>query len=247
MKRLFSVLLILSLGVLLISGCQQSSSTPTETPSGDDVADMVGGMMSLANSVDAKAMGLMGIAGVSAADTKAMTASDLTYTNGWWTFSTTEGTVVYEFKARAYTALGVEITDQNQLSTANKLVIVATMTMGSSITYNFGTDSSPMTFDGIQTGTKSLNGTINMTVTDGQGNSYSVTLVYTGVTLDASGLPESGSVTFTFASDDYVALSATLAFLGNGTARLTFTAPDDLSGTAYIIDLLTGDVTPVST
>jgi hypothetical protein len=241
MKKLFSLLLVLGLSLVLVSGCSQLSQTPTEVPDGSDLATQVGGMMSLATKIDATALSLIGASAVSGS-VQILAASDLIYSNGWWRFTYTSGAYSYTYQAKAYTALGVEITDESGLSNTNKLEIVLTLTMGSSITYNFGTDASPLTFDGILSGTKSLNGTVAMAMTEGSGKSYNITMVYSGVTLDSSGLPASGTTTFTFTSSDYATVAATITYNGNETATLTYTEPASLSGTSYTIDLLTGSV-----
>jgi|GEM_PF-1099403 len=254
MKRLFSVLLILSLGVLLVSGCQQAtSSAPTEVPDGAAVAGSIGSLMSFSTQIDATASGLMGIASAGTAGVKAMEAADdLTYNTetGWWTFTYEDGSYIYNFRARAYTVLGEEITEKPALSNTNKLIIIATLSAGTTLSFNFGTEASPLEFNGLLQGTKSLNGTVSLAVTDDLGNTYNMTLLYSGVTLDDAGIPDDGSVTFTFTSNDYVAVEATLVFNGepypDETATLTFTAPTELAATSYTINLVDGSVEPAS-
>ncbi|MFC1568472.1 hypothetical protein ACFL37_02095 [Candidatus Margulisiibacteriota bacterium] len=254
MKKLFSLILILALGLFAVTGCNQATSTsPTEIPDGADVASTVGGLMGLSTSIDGTARGLMGVASVSSAGLKAMEeASDLAYDGsiGWWTFTWTYGSTSYSFKARAYTALNEEIVLKANLGNMNKLVVVASYSIGAAVTYNFGTDANPMTFDGIDSGIKSLNGTAVVTLTDDAGHTFTCQLVYSGVTLNASGYPSTGSATFTFTSSDYVAVEAVLTYNGevppNETATLTFTAPTELAATSYTINLRDGTVTPAS-
>ncbi|MBU0672483.1 MAG: hypothetical protein KJ732_05605 [Candidatus Margulisbacteria bacterium] len=243
MKKLFSLVLILGLAVMLVAGCSSSTSTPSaDIPAGASVASQIGLMAATSTQIDATAKALMGFHATHAVS--AMAAPNLTYDSsiGWWTFTYTAGTSSYDFKAKAYTALGTAITTTSALATTNKLEIALSMQMTSDVLFTFGTESDPMIFDGLLVGTKSLNGPLSMIVTDAQSKTYTVSYTYSGVQLDASGLPASGSVSFTFSSSDYATVAGTITFNG-ATANLVFTSPSSLTGTTYVIDMLTGIVT----
>jgi len=246
MKKLFSFALILGLGALLISGCS-STGTSTTTPTGTEVATSVGAMMPYTTSIDTTALGLMGvsISSISAAGPSIMTATDLEYLDSWWRFTYSLGTITYTYRAKAYTASGAEITTQAGLSAINKISMILTLEISDVLTYNFGTESDPLIYNGLQSGTKSLNGTISLSTTDDDGNTYSITLTYSGITLDDSGYPSSGSSTFTLSSSAYVTVSGTITYSGT-TATLVYTEPTELTGVTYTINMATGAVTAAS-
>jgi len=244
-KKLIGIALVLGVGLMAVSGCNTATSTaPTESPDASALADSIGGLMNISTVIDGTARGLMGIS--SAGALKAMAAADDLHWDGtWWTFTSNVSTMAYTFKAKAYTAAGAPITTEGALNTTNKLEMVCTLTMGSSLTYHFGTDSSPLIFDGLISGAKTLNGTISLALTESTGSTYNITIVYSGVTLDSYGYPASGSVTFTFTSSDYATVAATLTFNGDQTATFTITEPADIAS-SWTIDLATGNATPAS-
>lgn len=239
MRKLFSLLLVLGLGIVLVSGCQTTTSTGgTEVPEGSDIAGSVGLMLYQGTYVDAVARGGIGIAGVSAADVKAARSYD--ESSGWWTFTATSAAITYDFKARAYTTGNVEITTSSLLSTTDKLAIAATATLGTTVTYTFGTVSNPLVFDGFLAPPKSIDGPISLAViSDGHTTTFSFT--YSGIELDEDGYPASGSADFSFTSDLYVAVSGTVTFNGS-TATVEFDAPSDLVGESYTISTVNGQI-----
>lgn len=238
------VLVLFSLfAIVALAGCQQAATSPTTVPSGTAVAESIGTSVYYSTYVDAVASGGMGI---SSADTGILAATDLVYTDGWWNFSIDSVGISYTFKARAYTSTGAEITDESELSAnTNKLEIVVTFSYGSSLSMNFGTESAPLTFDGLKSDTKSINGSINVEVTDSDGKEYSVSLTYVGVELDGSGFPLSGSSEFSFSSSDYATVAGTVTY-GGATATLVFSEPADLVGVTYTIDLNAGGTVTTS-
>jgi hypothetical protein len=250
MKKLSSFILILALGLFLVYGCQQSNRTTEDTnlPDHSDVATEVGDLMSLSALVDATALGQMGISSIISAGPRAAAP---VYTDGWWEFtyttSTTEGLVVYNFKTQAFTSHGETIEVLEGQSNTDQLNVVADVTWGTKRTYNFGTEDSPLIFDGIGgQGIRSFDGTASVAVTDNQSKRYSITLIYDGVVLDDDGLPREGSASFLFSSNDYATVYATIAINGDQTATLTYTGPSELENTSYRINLENGDVSAAS-
>lgn len=243
MERIFRIILLLGLGILLVSGCQQAQSSK-EVPSGTNVAVEIGQMLNIGIMTDNLALGLLGIStlGINTADLKNL-AIDLPRSGGWWYFDTTTTreaeSILYHFRIKTYDIEGFEITEQELLSQTNKIVMVASAEYGSLLSFNYGTDSNPLTIDGIQIGTKSINGTINMTVIEEDEKTYTVNLTFSNIPLNAEGYPTSGSSTFSITSPDYVAVAGTITYNGT-TATQIFTSPAELTGTTYTIDMTTG-------
>ncbi|MFH1826082.1 MAG: hypothetical protein ABH823_02170 [bacterium] len=246
MKKYLLVITALCLAAFLTAGCQQAATTPaTDAPDSLELAASIGGMMQYSTAVDNTATSLMGITAGAAGLIDGATASELTYSGGWWNFTYSASVITYTFKVRVYDADDTEITDSASFADANKISMALTMSIGSSATYAFGTEANPLTFDGLSSGVKSIDGLISVDLTDETGSTYVVSIAYSAVELDASGYPASGSATFSFTSSDYATVAGTVTFNGS-TATVAYTAPSEYEGLSYTVDLTTGAATPAS-
>ena len=245
MKKVSLFVLTISLAAMLISGCAQTQSSTSSAalpaPDATEVASDIATMLVYSTNVDNTATSLASeILGV-----QVMATSAPTYTDGWWNVTYTAGTISYVYKLKAYTVTGAEIVSAPTFSLANRLLIALNLTIGETVSLTYGTESNPLIFDGMISGTKNINGPITLSATDTEGKSFSVSLTYSGIELNGSGYPASGSVNFDFSSSEYAPVAGTIEFSG-ATASLAYTSPSELTGTTYIIDLTDGSVSVAS-
>jgi hypothetical protein len=247
MKKLLTLVAILGLGILLVAGCQTSSSETTTIPE-----STIAGSVAMANfrafGVDASidlAAGGIGVAGALSASDVIASAITFTRVDGWFTGSDnfTIGGLTQDrtINFKAWDGTGIEVMtvpDLANLADTSKLQTYTTITYtfsGGSYDISFGASKSdPLTF--TYSPTKTIDGPIQYTSTY-SGDSFQVTFDYGNLTLNASGLPVSGSVSWAVFSNSTEIASGTITFNGTNTAILTFTRGG--SGT-YNIDLSTG-------
>jgi hypothetical protein len=252
MKKLLSFALVLGLGAILLSGCQQAQQAAAPPVPASTAANSVGSLVSTGLGIDNILMGAVGVAGVSAKEVKTTTIATPEYgADGWWHVTFTYGGSISVDSYFRIWSTAQEITtnadlDNLALKNVDKLWIYAAWSIGS-VTMNFGASKdNPLKFTGVganSTSAKSLSGPISFAGTDEDGTSYSITLTYSDVSLSSSGYPN-GNVSFSISSGGTEVIAGTISFNGTATATLTFST--GYSGT-YSIDLLTGAATPVST
>ncbi len=257
MKKVLSLVLVLGLGLLLVSGCNQgttSSGGTTVSIPAATIADSVGSSAILTLSIDNSILGVFGVS--SASSVRASEPSTPSYgSDEWWTSTniyTTEANIThnatYNFKVwvaegEVTTLLGL---DGITLSTVAKLQTYTTWTTTfgtSSFSMSYGASKSdPLTFDGYNTiSNQSIDGPISYTNTY-DGETYQIVIDYVTLTLNSSGYP-TGSVNWSVSVGGSAVYAGTITFDGTTTATITFTT--GATGT-YTVNLLTGIVSATS-
>jgi hypothetical protein len=254
MKRLFSVLLILSLGILLVSGCQQATTHEPTVPA-DQLASSLGVVAKDSLRIDSDLINTT-FPSLSVMDVNATAVSTPEYTDGWWTFGdsyTDSGGFTYtrSFQVKVWDAFDAEITTLAGLQAIDdttdisKLWIYATWNVtysGATYTIKFGASTSdPLKFEGYNTADQSISGPISYTSTY-QEQSFEISYTYGDLQMTGSGYP-TGSITFNVYENNNLVVSGTITFDGTNIATIAFTT--GLSGT-YTVNLDTGAVTPAS-
>ncbi len=255
MKRLFSVLLILSLGVLLVSGCQQATTHEPTIPA-DQLASSLGAMAKDSLAIDS---GLINdtFPSLSAMGVNVTAVSTPEYTDGWWSFgdsytNPSGDTYTRSFQIKVWDAFGAEIVTLaglraiDETTDISKLWIYSTWTVsfadGPSYTIKFGNSTSdPLKFEGYNTADHSISGPISFSSTY-QEASFEISFTYGDLQMTESGYP-SGSIDFDIYENGNLVVSGSITFNGTNIATITFTT--GYSGT-YTVDLDSGAVTPAS-
>ncbi|MBU1026784.1 MAG: hypothetical protein KKA31_03540, partial [Candidatus Margulisbacteria bacterium] len=257
MKKVLNLVLVLGLGLFLVSGCNQGTTssgggTTVSIPAAT-IADSVGSSAMLALSIDNSLLGVFGVTSASSARASAPTTP--TYeADGWWisTNSYSASGVTHEatYYFKVWTA-GGEVTTLTGLaaitsSTIAKLQTYTTWTTTiSTVSYTMkygASKSDPLTFDGYNTASsQSIDGPISYTSTY-TGETYQIVIDYVTLTLNSSGYP-TGSVNWTVSVGGSAVYAGTITYDGTTTATITFTT--GATGT-YTVNLLTGVVTAAS-
>ncbi|MGB9613188.1 MAG: hypothetical protein ACPL4K_03315 [Candidatus Margulisiibacteriota bacterium] len=252
MKKILTFTLVISLGTLLLSGCQ-TAQQPTSTPpiSKESAASSLGLLASTGISIDNTLFGAVGVAGVT---TQTLTTYPTPEygADGWWhtTFAyRTDSTIEAYF--RLWKVGNVEIVnladlENLKLADVDKLSMYTTYTIGPSVVMKFGeSKSNPLTFTGVgsnSTLTKSIDGPISFSGIDEDNTSYSIIIDYDNVSLSAYGIPN-GNVSFSLLTGGTEVIAGNIAFDGTETATVNFSK--GYSG-SYRVNLPTGSVTPTS-
>jgi hypothetical protein len=253
MKKLIGSLLVLGLGIMLLTGCQSSS---TSTPSGGSVpaTSLASDLGQMAKNSLAMDSGVIGVAQLlSASGIKAQApATPVMGTDGYWyssdSFSGSSGmSYDYQYKFRIWNAAGTEMVDTAGLATINSnsdvskvwVYITCTYTYtGGSYTISFGNSvSDPLKFD---YSTSTVTGPIAMSSTY-SGTNYGITMTYNNLSTNVSGYP-TGSVSWTVSEGGTTTCAGTIVFDGDATAVVTFTS--GYSGT-YTVNIDTGVVSSI--
>jgi len=250
MKKLLSLVLVLSLGALLVTGCNTASSGGGEStiPASTIVSDL-GQIGKNSLALDSGILGVIALAGVTGA--KAMAPSAPTYTSSWWTstdsYSSSGITYDISYQFRVWDTGGVEITTLSGLQgISSSLDISALWTYtaieytfsGGSYSISFGSSTSdPLKWSGYNTTSHTVSGPLSFSSTY-SGTSYGISITFSTLTLTSSGYPN-GNVTVSITEAGSEVAAASVAFDGTNMAVITFTS--GLSG-AYTVNLDTGAV-----
>ncbi|MBN2058082.1 MAG: hypothetical protein JW782_04755 [Candidatus Saganbacteria bacterium] len=247
MKKALGLILLLALGLFAVSGCNQSSSGGSSTPTvpASTVASDLGTMARFSLDMDNQILGVISIAGVAGA--RAMAPSTPTYANSWWTstdsYSSSGMTYDKEFNFRVWDTGGSEITTIAGLQGISSSADLSALWTYTSITYTFsggsytikyGTSTGdPLKFTGYNTASPTISGPLSFS-SSYQGTSYSVTFTYGNLTMATGGYPN-GTISWSMSENSSEVAAGSIAF--NGTAVCTITFTSGLSGTyQYNID-----------
>jgi hypothetical protein len=254
MRKLLGILLILGLGVLLVSGCQEATK-PCVTIPEDTLASGLATLSKNALEID----NAIGNAGemknfkVSAMGVHAFAITITRSADDWFTGTDsfpigTDLTRSRELNFKVYALNGVEITNPADLpnyspSNISRIVTYSTYTdtyTGGSYTISFGSSKTkPLTF--YYSPTKTIDGPVHY-LSSYQGDDYQITFDYGTLGLSASGYP-TGSVNWATYVDTQTCAQGGLSFNGTSTATATFT--DGGTGT-YYVNLDSGAVSAVA-
>lgn len=248
MKKLFSLVLILSLGVLLVAGCSSTSSGGGGDPTvpASTVASDLGTMGKNSLALDNGILGVISVAGASGA--KAMAPTTPTYSSSWWTstdsYSSSGLTYDITYKFRVWDTNGTEITTLQGLAAISSALDISALWTYTTITYTFSggsysisygsSTSDPLKWSGYNTSSHTISGPLSFS-SSYSGTSYGITITYSSLTL-SGGYP-SGNVTVSITEDGSEVAAGSIAFNGTNLATVTFTS--GLSGT-YTVNLDTG-------
>jgi len=254
MKKLLSTVLVLGLGILLVSGCQQAQEESAPSIPASVIADSLGEAIieSLDMDNDIGTAGGIGGFSVLAAGIRASAITITRSADGWFTgtdsFEAGGTFQEREINCKVWDSQGIEVTDPADLpnltlSTISKIqtysIITYTFSGGSfNITYG-ASKSDPLTFTYLPS--KSIDGPINYT-SSYQGDEFQITFDYGSLGLSASGFP-SGTVDWAVYVGSSQIYAGTIIFNGTSLATITFTT--GITGT-YLVDLVSGVVTPAS-
>lgn len=248
MKKLIGSLLIFSLGLMLLTGCQ-SASTPSGTSvPASSIASDIGTMAKNSLAMDNGVLGVVDTLSISSI--RAATPATPTFgTDSFWvtTDSYTASGITFDsnYKFRVWNATGTEITTLADLqavssySDISKIWTYTTITYtytGGSYSISYGSSvSDPLKFDYAS---NTISGPITMTSAY-SGTTYSISLTYSNLTASATGYP-TGLINWSMSEGGSTVAAGTVTFIGTSTATITFTS--GYSGT-YTVDLTTGLVT----
>jgi hypothetical protein len=230
MKKLFALALVLGVGALLISGCQDAQQIPAEAIPESQIANSIAVVSGMSVTVDNAVRQASGF-GVY---TMGVTSTP-TYSEGWWhtTINTTEDAYTYsanvDFRLWKLDGSLSEVVNALQLATLNSsnldqiyLYASFNLTLGSdTITLRMGvdnTDEDSLKYTHIL-GNTMLNGPVSYSGSYA-GINYTATVNYVNVELMANGFPY-GTANFEVSTDG-IATSGNVVFDGLGSATVNF-------------------------
>lgn len=257
LKKVISILLALGIGLLLVSGCQTTSSNPTTTSNipADDAAGYVGDCVAHSLSADNGMTGVVTSFSACGTGIRAATVSTPEYgADGWWSasdnysYSGMTNEVDYNFKVwntggtEQTTLAGLAALTSTTIGQLSMYTVWSFLYAGATTEINYGASKTdPLIFSGINTTSPTVSGPISYSSSYLQ---YAFTITLDYVSLDlvaATGVPASGSVNFSIVENGATTWSGTVTFNGTTTAVLTITG----AGT-YNVNLNTGLATPAS-
>ncbi|NQT28933.1 MAG: hypothetical protein HQ596_00025 [Candidatus Saganbacteria bacterium] len=257
MKKIFLLVLLLSLSAFLVISCGQSSSSTSSTTAISEAAaaQSVALLSQYCMGLDNAILGVAGMSVVNPASVSANSLSTPTVDgNGWWSASgsyslaNTTYDINYNFKIWRNDGTPVNtvaLLAQTSSSDIGTLWLYTTYSITdptSSFSMSIGNSTSdPIIFENYSSTSATLTGTV-IYQGDNNGTTYSTTMGYNTVTVNNNGYPD-GTLDVTITSGNTTVFSATITFDGTNTAILTFTAGG--SGT-YTVDIDTGAVTVAS-
>ena len=249
MRKLLGLLVVLGLGILLVSGCEQPVPSIPESSAASGVGDMSKLSVAIDNAIVDDVLGVLSATAIRAFRPSTPEVG----ADNWWhssdSYTAGDKTHTRDFYFKIWDANGTLVVTKAQLgdiyfSTIGKLYTYTTWTVSSadsSYTVKLGkSESDPLIFEGYNN-TETLSGPV---VYESSYNdaSFVINLTYGNLTVSGSGYP-SGSVGIRVTTDSSTLYEATLLFDGDATAELTFT----LGGTgSYIINIDNGEVTPIT-
>jgi hypothetical protein len=243
MKRILSIALVVGLGLLLVSGCQQA--TTSSPVSSQEAAGDCAQLTDLGLYTDNLVLLSLG----ATTGFRAQTVSGIVRTSdGWWYLINSSTGQQWDIYFKLWDQNGQELTTLASLSAwkagsvqIDKISTYTTLALTSgSETLNLSmgaSKSDPLTFSGRVNPPQKLDGPISMSGT-ADGKNYSVVIDYVNVSLNTDGYP-SGSVNFSVLVDSSTVLAGTITYDGDETATLTFTSGAE---GAYTINIETHQV-----
>jgi hypothetical protein len=249
MKKLLGLLLVLGLGILLVSGCEQPLPSIPESTAADGIGEISKLSVAIDNAIVDDVLSVLSATSIRAfrPSTPEVGSDD------WWhssdSYTAGDKTHTRDFYFKIWDENGVLITTKNLLknisfSNIGKLYSStswAVSSANSSYTVKLGTSKSdPLIFDGYNN-TETLSGPV-IYESSFNDQSFVINLTYGNLTVSPSGYP-SGTVGVRVTADSKTLYEATLLFDGSAIAELTFT----LGGTgSYLINIYNGEVTPIT-
>jgi len=254
MKKGLTLLLVLGMGILLVTGCQKAAETPATTQL--SAPEAAGGVAMMTKLCLASDNGIVtGFTGASAMKVRAAAPSTPECTGGWWssTDSYSSAAITYEASYQfrildlssnpVSTIAGlIALDDISKITEIDIASSFSYIVGGTSFSVNFGSGTAnPLKFGGYDTSIKTISGPISLSET-AHGENITISLNYSAINLSLTGYPSSGSVSFSITSNGSLVIAGNIVFDGDNTVTITFTS--GVTGT-YDVNIDTGVATLV--